>query len=824
MIDLLSSLRTALRKLRRAPGFAVVAVLTLALGIGANSAIFSVVHSVLLEPLPYPQSERLVAVSHDAPGLDLEDFGHSDATYLLYRELGKGLEEIGVYQNDTVNLTGGDRPQRLAAAEVTHSVLPLLGVPPRLGRGFEEGEERPGSDPVVILGHGLWSSAFGADPAALGRTLRVDGVERRVIGVMPEGFGFPSPETELWLPLAIDPAEVDSGNFNYDGVARLAPGATVDDVRRDLNALVPRLPEVYPGDITAQMLEQARFAAVVKPLRDDVVGNIGEVLWVILGTVGLILLIACANVANLFLVRAEGRGREVAVRTALGASSSRLAGQFLGESLLLGLLGGALGLLLALAGVRALVAFGPGNLPRLDEVGIDGIVLLFTLGISLLAGGLFGCVPLIRFGRGFNLTSALKEGGRGGSAGRERHRARNVLVVVQVALALVLLVGSGLMVRSFSRLRAVDVGFDPDRLLSLRVTLTQADYPEPDQVTAFYQQVTERLRALPGVQQAGAIGALPLAGFGSNSGHVIEDFPVPPGELPHLLFNNRVTPGYFETVGIPLLEGRTFERRDAEQATGAAILSRPLAERFWPGESAVGKRLQLGVSAEGEELEKNWHTVVGVVGGVRQLRLEDSPTEMVYYVNRDSPVPGRNWVDRSMTLVLRTTVDPLSLADAARTAVWEVDPQVPVSKVQTGERLVAEAGARTAFAMVLLSIAAVVALALGMIGLYGVIAYLVAQRTREIGVRLALGAVGRDIQGLVMRQGLTVTLIGVAVGLLAAVGLTRWMAALLFGVSPTDVLTLGSVALILVLVALAACWLPAHRASRVDPLVALRHE
>lgn len=819
------SLRTVARKLLRSPSFTLLSIVTLGLGIGANTAIFSVVNGVLLEPLPYADPDRLVGVWHTAPGIELPQFEQSDASYLLYRQANRVFEDIGIYDEGRVNLTGDDRPVQLPAAEVTASVFPLLGVTPAIGRGFTEADERPGAEPVAMLGHELWTSRFGGDAEILGTTLRLDGVARTVVGVMPAGFRFPSLETLLWQPMEIDGEKPNVGNFSYPGIARLKPGKTAEEAAVELSTLIHRLPDVFPDDhISPGMLESAGMAALVHPLRDDVVGDVGSVLWVLLGSVGFILLIACANVANLFLVRAEGRQREIAIRSALGARRGDIAGAFLAESMMLGLGGGVLGLALAAVGVRAFVTIGPESVPRLQEIAVDGGVLAFTALISLFAGALFGVMPALRSRP--NPGGVLKEGGRRATSGRARHRARNVLVAAQIALALVLLAGSGLMVRSFRALQDVDPGFDGRDVLTLRLSLPMATYPEAAERARFYQQALERIRALPGVETAGAVSRLPLASGGSNSAHTFEDFPLEPDEVPRIISNRRVAPGYFETLRVPLLAGRLLETADHQRQARVAVISEALAGHFWGDDwntaGVVGKRLTSGIPEQ-----EDWYTIVGVVGSVRDDGLAEDPAETIYYPMVNPPPPEVDdtaYAPQTMSLVVRTSVPPENLVAAVRQSIWDADSNLPVASVRTMEEILAGDSARTGFTMLLLSIAAVVALLLGTVGLYGVISYVVSQRTQEIGVRMALGAGRGQVSRMVVRQGLTVALAGIAVGLAGAAGATRLLEASLFGVEATDPLTFAAVSLLLFAVAVVASYLPARRAASVDPLAALREE
>ena len=816
------TLRSLARGLLRSPAFTVLAVLTLAVGIGATTAVFSLVNAILLRPLPFPDPERLVGVWHSAPGLDIEQFEHSLGTYVLYKRHARSLQGIGLYDAGSASLTDGASPERVTSAGATASLFTVLRAKPARGRVFVEGDERPGAEPIVLLSDALWRRRFGGDPAVVGKTLRVDGVARQVVGVMPPSFRFPEADTELWVPVTIDEANLGIGNFNWYGIARLAPGATPETAQRELAAIIRRIPEEFPNeDITAGMMEHARFTTLVHPQRDDVVGEIQQILWVLLGAVGVILLIACANVANLFLVRAEARQREVAVRTALGASRGAIARTFLGETTLLALAGGLLGLLLAGAGLRALLALGPEGIPRLEEVGIDLPVLGFTLLVSLMAALLCGGFATLRYGKP-ELVPALKEGGRGGSTGRERHRARNLLVVAQMALALVLLVCSGLMVRSFWRLRHVDPGVEPQGVLTVRLALPETEYPDEAANARFATALLERVRALPAVVEAGTVTLLPLTGGGSNSAHTFEDFPLPPDAVPPIIAVRFATPEYFQTMGIPLLAGRTFSPVDPARPTNEIVVSAALAERFWPGKSALGRRIVQGLKQEGNE----WSTIVGVVGSVRDEGLHEKPFEAIYYpLRRIMPVEEEGeWVPRNFTLVVKVEGEPMDAAAAVREAVWGLDRNLPLAQMRTMEEVLERSTARTSFTMLLLLVAAAMAVLLGAVGNYGVISYVVSQRTREIGVRMALGAARGDVAGLVLRQGLWMALGGVAIGLAGAFALTRLLRALLFEVSPTDPATFGAVSVVLVAVALLASYLPARRAASVDPLEAIRYE
>jgi predicted permease len=816
-------LRRTLTGLARSPGFTVITVLTLGIGIGANTAIFSVVNGILLRSLPYPDPERLVGLWHTAPGIDIPLFEQSDGTYLFYGRENQTLEAMGIFGNRSVNLTGGEEPERVDAAVVTSTLFSALAILPERGRSFVEADNEPGAESVVILGHGLWKRRFGGDPEILNGTVLIDAEAHRVIGIMPAGFSLPVSDSELWTALEIDPAEASTGSYRWFSVGRLRPGESVESARRDLDRLRQRLPEAYPGDfLTEQMMETARMEAVVHPLIEDVIGdeNLERSLWILLGTVFFVLLIACTNVASLFLVRAQSRHQEIALRVALGAGKSHLARFFLSESLILALAGGGLGVLLAFAATRILVRYGPESIPRLDAIGIDAPVLAFALAISLLAGFLFASLPLLRCGQA-DTVMALKEGGRAGGAGRERQRTRKILVLSQLAMAFVLVAGASLMVRSFRSVREVDPGFVAEHALTFRVSLPAAEYDSRAAIAGFYAQLIERLEGLPGVDRVGAGTKIPLRESGHNMTIVsIADHPVDPGDLPPVSNTQRVTAGFLETLGIPLLEGRTFDRLDHFSNTRAVVVNRPFADRHWPGESALGKRVHPSL-ADGEP---EWFQVVGVVGGVRDYALPDEPEPIIYY-----PVTGLEDLEDAfwpltMSIVLRAGAPPATLAPLVRARVRELDPNLPVTDVLTMNEVVSESTAQHGFAMILLAVAAAIALLLASIGIYGVMSYDVTRRTREIGVRLALGASSGAVSAIILRQGAAIAGIGLAVGLVGAFGLTRLLRALLYGVSPMDPATLGLVFVALYTVALMASYLPARRAAGVDPLAALRAE
>jgi putative ABC transport system permease protein len=818
MSFLLAPFRSLVRDFRRNPGFLLVVLITLGVALGANAAIFTVVDAVLLRPLPYPQADRLVVAMHDAPGLELDELiGVSEAVYLLYRKENRVLADLGIYDPGEATVTGGPTPERVEAATVTGSVFNVLGVPASRGRTIQEADEKPGAEKVVVVSDALWRRRLGGGPDAVGSILRVDGVARRIVGVMPPRFPFPTQATEIWTPWTLDPANLNLGGFNSPAIGRLRPGVTLTRAARELSALVWRIPEVYPG----QGMDRAYIASEglsvhLGSLRDEVVGGVERILWVLLGSVACLLLIACANVANLFLVRAEGRQREVAVRQALGASRGHIARLFLEESLALSLLGGGLGLALAWAALRLLVHLRPPDLPRLEEIGVDGRVLLFTLVLAVAAGLFCGGIAALRYGSPA-LAPALREGGRGGTAGSGRLRARNLLVVAQVALALVLLISSGLMVKSFQHLRQVDPGFDPRGVLTLRLDLPNASYPDAAAILRFTERLLAQAAALPGVASAATVRSLPLTGGETTAVYGIEDFPVAPGQAPQAFSITYVTPGYFHALGIPVL-GRVFDGSGPPAGEAEILVSRSLAERYWKGRSAIGRRLS-GGTGNGVV----WYRIIGIAGDVHGRDLMKPPEDRIY---RSALRLAHKYGEAPWTfsLVVKSRTAPSLLVKPLRQVVRALDPNLPVSELQPLQEVLDRSIERTSFTMLLLVIAAAVALLLGMVGVYGVVSYVVSQRTREIGVRMALGAGRRDIARMVLRDGLGLTLLGLAVGLAAALAATRLMLALLYGVSPTDPWTFAVVPVLLAGAALLASWLPARRAAAVEPLEAVRTE
>ena len=815
-MDTVVLIRRSLRGLLRVPAFTAVCLLTLAVGIGAATAIFSIVDGVLLTPLPYPESERLVGLWHTAPEFGFDKLSQSPGTYLLYREHSRSFEDIALYRSAQATVTGDGTPERLPAGLITPSLFPVLRVKPSLGRAFVEEDGRPGAAPVVLLSDQLWRRRFAADPGAVGSQIRINGVPRAIVGVMPAGFEFPRPETELWLPLEIDPAQARIEDFGPSGVARLRPGTTPAAAQTELDRLLTSAMQSLGNEAPAE-LGQGGFHARVLPLREDLVGDIGQALWILLGAVGFILLIACANVSNLLIVRGEGHRRETAIHTALGASPRQLIGSVLLESLLLAAAAGALGLLLAAAGVKLLHNLEPAGLPRLREIGIDGRVLLFTAAAAVLSSVLAGLFPALRSLLKEDLALELKTGGTRTTSGHAQRRMRKFLVGLQVGLVLVLLTGSGLMLRSFLRLSQLDPGFATENVLTFQLSLPEQDFPDDVAAAGLLDRVVERLAALPGVRSAGVASTLPLAGSAQASSHLIEDLPLHPGDPEPFLWYGHAGEGYFEALGIPLIAGRTLTRADQENRTGVAVVSEAAARHFWPRGDALGKRLR---RVPAEAPDKPWYTIVGIVGDVRNRDVAKEPDEMVYY-----PLLAKTanaWAVRQAHVVLRTRVAPESLASEVRSAVWSVDPNVPVSGIRTMEEIFRRSQARMIYSVLMFALATAVAMVLAVVGIYSFVSYVVSQRTAEVGVRMALGARARDIRWLILRESLTIAVSGILVGLLGAMALTRWLGGLLFEISPLDPLTFILMPLLLLAVVLLSSALPAERAARVNPVKALQ--
>jgi predicted permease len=815
-LSFFEELRPAARRLAADPGFTLVAVITVALGLGATTTIFCVVNGVLFRPLPYTESERLVRVQHTAPGAGFPALNISQGTYAHYREANRVFASMGLYRRRGFNLTGMGEPERIIATEATAGLFEALRVGPMMGRGFLESDETPGATPVVLLSNGLWHRRFGGSEAVIGQMIELDDVTHQIVGVMPPSFHYPSRETQMWIALEIDPHDTQFQLSGFHSIARLEASADPEIARANLDAVVPAMKAKFPG-LTDELLENIGLATLVTPLRDNIVEDIRPTLWLIFGAVGFVLLIACANVANLFLVRAEGKQREVALRAALGASPSRILQYLLAEGMLLTILAAITGLALTYGALRVVAVYGDSNIPRLDEVRIDGAALLFSGAIAFGAGLIFGLITHLRIAA-TQRTQFLRDGSRGTTAGAPRVRTRHALAVAQMALALILLVGSGLLVRSFVKLHRIDPGFDPQGVLTLRIALPENRYPEQADAAATLQRLSDEIRSLPGVRAVGVADCLPLQGCTNANTMEVEELPLAPNQLPPRMAMSTAGPGYFRAMGIPLVAGRTFERRDHDERTGAMVVSHAVAERFWPGGDAIGKRIYPGLRGDAP-----WYTIVGVVGSIRQDDLSDEPAEVMYL-----PMVGideRNYSEtHNMVVVVRTDADPLMLAEPVRQAITSVDSELPVANVQPMQDVLIRSLVGREFTMLLLSVAAVVALFLGALGLYGTISYLVDQRTGEIGLHMALGARAGDVLTMVIRRGAGLACMGWAIGILGALGLNQILQALLFDVSPTDPLVYGGVSCILLSVALLATYLPARRASRIDPIEALRSE
>jgi putative ABC transport system permease protein len=815
-------LKHIFRRLRGAPLFTAITLVTLAVGIGANSAIFSVVRGILLKPLPYPDPDQLVGVWETAPGLGWKEMNASPSTYFTFREESHTFADIGLWRGDSVSVTGLAEPEQVDGLDVTDGTLTILGVQPILGRRFTRKDDSPGSPATVMLSYGYWQRRFGGSRSSIGRRIVVDGRAREVIGVLPERFRFMNMKPALILPLQLNRSEAFIGDFSYQAIARLKPGVTMAQANADVARMLPLMIEKFrpaPG-MSLEMLKSARLGPNVRPLIQDVVGDAGTVLWVLMGVVGIVLFIACANVANLLLVRAEGRQQELAIRAALGASRSRIAGELLLESVTLGLIGGGLGLAIAYVALRLVVVLGPANLPRLDELSIDAPVLLFTAVISFIAGIVFGLVPVFKHA-GPQLGTALREGGRTSSEGRQRHRARSALVVVQVALALVLLISSGLMIRTFQALKHVQPGFTaPEEILTFRVYIPEAQVPEPSRAARMYGDMLQRVAAVPGVRSVGLSSSITMDGRDNNDPIFAEDKPGSEGRIPPLRRFKFISPGMFRTMGNPLIAGRDLTWTDIYEKRRVVLVSENFAREYWGSPAAaVGKRIH-------ENPKAPWREIIGVAGNERDNGVDQKAPTIVYW-----PMMIENFwgeplmVRRGESFAIRSSRTNSSgfLAEIRR-AVWSVNANVPIAEVRTVKEIYDKSMARTSFTLLMLAIAAGMALLLGVVGIYGVISYSVSQRTREIGIRMALGAQQGSLRRMFVGHGLLLTSIGLVCGLAAAMGVTRLMSALLFQISPLDPITYLTVPVFLVAAALLASYVPARRASVIDPIEALRVE
>jgi putative ABC transport system permease protein len=799
--------------------FTAIAAITLAVGIGANSAIFSVINGVVLKPLPYPHPEELVDLHLTAPGVNFPDAEPAPFLYFTYREQGRAFQSLGLYDIDACTVTGLAEPEQVPCLNVTAEILPMLGVQPALGRWFSSQNAAPGNPPTMILTYSWWQARFGGDHSVIGREIKVDGISREVIGVMPENFRFLDRDATFLLPLQFDRNKAFIGQFSYPGIARLKHRVTIEQASADIARMIPIALHSFPpqAGLTVKVFEDVRLAPKMRYLKQLVVGDLGKTLGLLMGTLGIVLLIACANVANLLLVRAEGRQQELAIRAALGADWRDIARELLMESVTLGLLGGALGLGLAYAALRALIAMAPAHLPRLNEISIDPAVILFTLGISFATGILFGMIPVIKYA-GPRIADALRGGGRTSSQSMERHRARNVLVVTQVALALVLLISSGLMIRTFQALRRADPGFDPKDALTLRIDIPETQAKDPDAVMRLEQGILEKIRAIPGVTSAGITSVIPTDGSGGYDQVYARDRTYQ--SVPPLRRQKFVSPGLLATMGNRLIAGREFTWTDSYQRHPVAMLSENLARELWQDpRRAIGKQITANP-------KDPWREVIGVVSDEREDGVQAKAPAIAYYPLLMNDFEGQpSAMQPSVSYVVRSTrAGSQDLLAAVRQAVWSMNPSLPLANVRTLQEIYDKSLARTSFTLVMLAIAGAMALLIGLVGIYGVISYAVSQRQREIGIRIALGASEGELMRLFTAQGFTLALIGVACGLVASAALTRVLGSFLFEVNPLDPSTYAAVSIGLIVAAVAASYLPARRAMAVDPVQALHSD
>jgi putative ABC transport system permease protein len=829
MEEILADARHGVRALRHNRTFTVVSLLTIAIGIGANAAVFSVINSVLLKPLNYPKAEELVALHQTAPGAPgLADFENglllSASMYFTYSEHNHTFQALGVWTSDTANVTGLGDPEQVRALYVSDGVLQALDVPPAVGRWLSPADQVPRGAERVMLSYGYWRRRFGGDPTAIGRNILVDARPREIVGVMPQGFRVLDTDFDLIVPAAFDRGKLILAGFGNHGVARLKAGVAIAQADADITRMLPIWMDSWsngPGT-NPHFYETWRITPMIRPLKQEVIGNVSDVLWAVMATIGLVMLIACANVTNLLLVRVESRQQELAVRAALGAGWARIVRGLLVESVMLGLIGGALGVGVAYSGVRLLLAIGPANLPRLGEISLDARTLGFTVILSLLSGLLFGLVPALKYA-GPRAPLALCSGGRTSSVSRERHRARNLLVVGQVAMALVLLVSAGLMIRTFQALRTVDPGFkDAPHLQLARIAIPQAMVAEPERVLRIQNEILEKLAAIPGVKSAGLVSEMPMEGFDSDWDCIFaQDKTYPDNVMAPLRLYKYISPGFLDTAGTRLIAGREFTWSEVYGLRPVVMVSENFARETWGTPSAaLGKQLR-------EFSAMPWHEVIGVIQDVRERGVQDKAPEIVYWPPMMEYLFGAKTAQtlRTETFVIRSgRAGSDSFLNEMRQAVWSVNSSLPLASVRTMQEVYDKSVARTSFTLVMLGIAGAMALVLGIIGIYGVISYTVSKRKREIGIRLALGAQGGDVLQMVLGQGAKMALAGVVTGIGAALGLTPLMTGLLFGVTAHDPQTFAAVAGMLIFVALLACYFPARRATLVDPMMALRYE
>jgi predicted permease len=816
-------LKQVFRRLANAPLFTAITLITLAAGVGGNTVVFSVLEGVLLKPLPYPKPNELIGVWHSAPGINITDLNMAPSNYFIYREQNQSFQDIGIYNRDAVSITGIAEPERLDALDVTDGTLPLLGIPPMLGRSFTHQDDSPGSPDTAIITYGFWKKKFGGSSSVIGQSITLDGKPREIIGVLPQRFHFLDwNDPAVILPFKWDRSKTFLGNFSFEGIARLKPGVTMEQASADIARMLPIVSRTFPAPpgFSAKIFDDARIGPNLRPLKTDVIGDVGSTLWVLMGSIGLVLLIACANVANLLLVRVEGRRQELAVRSALGASPYRIAGELLLESITLGFLGSAIGLGLAYAALRILVLIAPDGLPRINEIGIDGPVLLFTFVISVLASVLFGCIPILKYA-GVRLSTGIREGGRANSGSREQHRARSVLVVVQVALALVLLICSGLMIRTFRALTHINPGFSqPTQLQTVRIGIPDNQVKDNESVVRAFDEMRRKIAAIPGVSAVTISTSFPMDGNSSNDLVFAQDRAYSEGQIPPIRRFAFVIPGFFETEGTPLVAGRDFTWTDIYKTLPVAIVSENFAREYWDSPAnAIGKRIRVATTDD-------WREIIGVAANVYGDGVSKTPPSMVYWPIMRVRFEGQAQDVANYTGfgIRSSRSGSESFLKEVREAVWSVNPNLPLARMNTLGYYYTRSMARTSFTLIMLAVAGGMALLLGVVGIYGVIACSVSQRVREIGIRMALGAQQQSVTGMFIRHGLILTGIGAAFGLVTAAIVMRLMSSLLFHVNPVDPLTYAAVTLGLMATAFIASYLPSRRAATVDPVEALRAE
>jgi predicted permease len=818
-------LKQVLRRLSRAPLFTAITLLTLAIGVGANTVIFSVVEGVLLKPLPYPHAEQLIGVWHSAPGIGLKELNISPSIYFIDREQNTTLQDIGVYTGDSLDVTGAGQPEHVRGLDVTDGTLPILGVTPALGQLFSRKDDSPGSPQTVLISYGYWQQKFGGASSVIGRSITVDGKPREIIGVLPKGFHFlDRQDAALILPFQWDRSKIKLGNFSQSAIARLKPGVTMEQASADMGRLLPIVLRSFPAPegFSVSLFEKARISPNLRPLKKDVVGDVGNVLWVLMGSIVLVLLVACANVANLLLVRVEGRRQELAIRSALGAGWGRIAVELFFESIVLGVAGSLIGLALAYGALRLLVALTPTGLPRIHEIGIDLPVLLFTLGLALFTSLLIGAIPVLKYA-GASVNNSLREGGRALSQSRERHRARKALVIVQVALALVLLICSGLMIRTFRAMMHVSPGFTaPESIQTFSFYIPETQIPDTqrERVVRMDEDILDKIATIPGVSSVSFSTAIPMNGDSSNDVLYAQDHVLGEGDLPPIRRFKFISPGFFATLGTKLVAGRDLTWTDTYQKRPVAIISESFAREYWHDPAnALGKRIRVASVDD-------WREIVGVAQDVHDDGVDKAAPPAVYWpVMQDRFEGEKEIVRRGVAFAIRSPrAGSQTFMKEIQQQVWSVNPDVPLADASTIGELYTKSMARTSFTLVMLCVAGSMALLLGIVGIYGVISYSVSQRTREIGIRMALGAQRSALTALFVRQGLVLTGIGAACGLVVAFITMRLMSSILFNVSPVDPITYVTITAGVVATAYLACYLPSRRAATVDPVDALRAE